>query len=101
MGRNSYDFRRSAWPAPPCVQRTRDLLLKVLARGTALLIIVSSLLLFVGHHSALTWVMGGVTLIFAVLVYLTALLLQCDLYGLGAGTEKKGSVYVLPIKRRS
>lgn len=102
---NSYDLPRSARPTTPSFQRTRNLKqhlsLKLFARGVALLIMVAVLLAFTGGHSRLTWAMGVVTLLFAVLVYVAAVRFESDLYGLQAGTKKKASVYVLPTKKGS
>jgi len=88
----------------PC-ERTGNLKqersVKLLANGTALLILIPFLLLFTGGHSALTWVVGFVTLICAVLVYVAAVLWQSRLYKLRGGINKKGSPYALPTKRGS
>lgn len=105
MRQNGSGVRPSTWPISPSIRRPetlkQNLSLKVFAKGTALLIIIPFLLIFTGGHSVLTWVMGIVTLIVAVLIYVAAVLLHRDLRGLDSGIEKNTSVYVLPIKRGS
>jgi len=102
---NSYDLPRSARPTTPSVQRRRKpkqhLSLKLFARSTALLVMVAVLLALTGGHSRLTWAIGVVTLLLAILVYVVAVRFESDLYALQAGTKKKASVYVIPTKKGS
>ncbi len=98
---NSYGFRRAASPTRRSVQRTRNLKhdprLKLIAKGTSLLMFISFLLLCAGGHSALTWVMGSITLILALCVYVAAALQHRLLHVLeqshpSAGIEERGSL---------